>query len=543
MKIKMISLSLLLASSFNLTWAEGISEYEIPFGNKLPVRNIDGTITVNLEDKAFKKVVVTKEFYGVDNKGFSNLPRTQDVSPLNLSKVKFGGNLQSSYNWELNSYYDLYTDLFAYAPTPLDTRLRNVQERFQAEPIVQVNMMGWHPQRNNDGTLSYVRTADAKHAARKIEFLNKDKNLGIKNIAIDNEPFLWESTHGKDSPSADQYIEMFIDYVLSVKDAQSLINGRPNDLKIWGPEMATGWTDWQTNHTDDCVINYALKNPALCSYGENKDFTHFIPYFLYKLSEFENDPLKNPAGYKLLDYLTIHYYPLFRNDFSDQNSIITKYSDNQNIKGMLESVNLWDSPNYINRFDKASPLGGSPNLLQRFQAWIDTYYPQTSLAITEFGIDSVENINYHPIVRPLYLADLVPRLAQFGVQSFIHSFLQGGEGDSSWALINGQNKSPLYYMYSLYSNKFKGDVVVSTKTYGDEVNSYTVISESVVKLFLVNKNTKVHNAAIKFNRLKNNAQEIAEVSLPAWSLTVLEIPTDKSGMIKVYNYGAKEMGL
>lgn len=542
MKIKLISLITLVVSS-SAVFAQGITEYEIPFRNRLPVRNIDGTITINLQNEATKNVVITKDFYGADNKGFANLPRTEDVTPLNLSKIKFGGNLQSSYNWELNSYYDLYTDLFAYAPTPLDVRLRNVQQRFQAEPLVQVNMMGWQPVRNTDGTLSYTRSADATHAARKIEFLNKEKNLNIKNILMDNEPFLWESTHGKYSPSADQYIEMFIDYVVTIKDAQNRINGKPNDLKIWGPEMATGWTDWQTNHADDCVINYALKNPATCSYGANGEFTHFVPYFLAKIAEFEKDANLNPNGYKLLDYLTLHYYPLFRNEFADSNSIISKSFDNQNVAGMLESVNLWDSPNFVNLFDKASPIGSTPNLLSKFKSWADTYYPGAALAVTEFGVDSVENVNYHPIVRPLYLADLVPRLAQFGVQSFIHSFLQGGQGDSSWALVNGQQKSHLYYMYSLYSNKFKGNVMVSNKTYGDEVNSYTVNNGSTINLFLVNKNTKVHNAAIKFSRSESSEQEVAEVSLPAWSLTVLEIPQTETGMIKAYRYGAQEMGL
>lgn len=85
--------------------------------------------------------------------------------------------------------------------------------------------------------------------------------------------------------------------------------------------------------------------------------------------------------------------------------------------------------------------------------------------------------------------------------------------------------------------------MVSNKTYGDEVNSYTVNNGSTINLFLVNKNTKVHNAAIKFSRSESSEQEVAEVSLPAWSLTVLEIPQTESGMIKAYRYGAQEMGL
>lgn len=541
MKIKTITLFILVLFP-TIALSEGITEFDIAFRNRLPVRNIDGTITIDMSAKNSLNVNVSKDFYGADNKGFSGLPATDTVLPLELSKVKFGGNLHSTHNWQLNSYFDIYENIFGVTQIPLDQRLRSVKDRYNTEPLVQVNMMGWQPERQSDNTLAYTRTADASHAGKMITFLNGEKKLGIKNILMGNEPFLWESTHGKYSPSADEYIEMFIDYVVAIKDAQNEINGRPNDLKIWGPEMATGWTGWQTNHPSDCTVNYALTNPVSCRYGADGEFSDFVPYFLSKIQEFEIDKTSNPYNYKMLDFLTIHYYPLFRDEFSDPNSII-KNVEGQNVAGMLESVNLWDSPTYINRFDKASPLGVAPSILPKLQAWKNDYYPSASLAVTEFGIDSVENVNYNPIVRPLYLADLVPRLAQFGTKTFIHSFLQGGANESSWALINGNSKTHLYYMYSLYTQKFKGEVLRSEKTYGDEVNSYSVNNGTTVNLFLVNKNTKVHNAAIKISRGETSAQEIAEVSLPAWSLTVLEIPLNKDGVIKAYRYGAQEMGL
>ncbi len=542
MKLKsrtLITVALGLASA--VVNAEGISTYEIPVNNRLPTRNIDGSVTINLAESEAAQVI-TKSFYGADAMGFAALPKSSLVSPLELSMIKFGGNVHSTYNWKNNTYLDIYSNSFYTVKEGPKTLIEKVRSQYQAEPLFQVNMMGWQPETTSNGGLVYANTADAEHAGDFIRSINGAQGAGLKNIIMGNEPFYWELTHGKYSPSADEYIEKFINYVVAIKDAQKEINNRPGDLKIWGPEIATGWTGWQTNHPNDCVFNYTLKEVATCSYGENGEFKDFIPYFLSKIAEFEQDEVNNPNGYKMLDKLTLHYYPLFREQFSDNDSIITKSLPNQNVDGMLASTNVWDNPSYINSYDRASPLGTSPMILQKFEGWKNTYYPGATLAVTEFGIDSVENIDYHPIVRPLYLADMLPRLAQFGVKNFFHSFLQGGINGSDWALINGQSKSHLYYMYSLYTTKFKGFTLESSKTYGDEVNTYSVKNGNVVTLFVVNKDAKIHNTAVKLSN-SAAAESFTEVSLEPWSLTVFEIPLSEAGTIKVYRYGAKEMGV
>lgn len=521
--------------------AEGISTYEIPVNNRLPTRNIDGFVTIDLLKTEGTKVI-SKDFYGADSMGFAALPKNSLVTPLELSMIKFGGNVHSTYNWENNTYFDLYHNNFYTQTESTKSLLQRVRSQYKAEPLFQVNMMGWQPEGLRRNGFTYTNTADAQHAGDFVRSLNETNKTFLKNIIMDNEPFYWKSTHGKYSPSADEYIERFISYVVALKDAQKEINNRPEYLKIWGPEIATGWTGWQTNHSDDCIFNYALKEVVTCTYGENDEFADFIPYFLSKITEFEQDSIRNPNGYKMLDYLTLHYYPLFREQFDDNGSIITKSIQNQNVAAMLSSVNVWDNISYTNNFDRASPLQTTPMILQKFEQWKNDFYPSAHLAVTEFGIDSVENIGYHPIVRPLYLADLVPRLAQFGVKNFFHSFLQGGQDGSDWALLNGSKKSHLYYIYSLYTNKFKGQGVETSKTYGDEVNAYSVRNANTVTLFVVNKDKKVHNAAIKFANNEMKRDE-TEVSLMPWSLTVLEIPLTESALIKVYRYGAKEMGI
>lgn len=534
------TLILALSLSFSsVAWSQ-ITEFEIPFGNRLPVRNIDGTITVGTDSTSSTPVLVGKEFYGADTHGFSRLPRTSLVAPLKLSRIRLGGNLYDAYNWELNSFFDLYTDRIAYVYSPLERRLRYIKSNYQINPLVQVNMLGWQPDRQvGTDELSYQETASETHAARLLTHLNGEMGLNVRDFALGNEPFLWKYTHGKPLPSADEYIEKFVRYAVALRDAQAALGKDPNAIKIHGPSIATGWIGFQTAHPDDCITDWELPETVSCSYGDGQ-FTEFVPYFVHRLAELENDPVANPQGYKLLDVLTFNYYPLFRTDFTDTESIITKNNGEQNVTGMLEATNVWDNPSYINRHDNASPRGIVPNILEKFKRWSQINKSGLSFGVTEFGIDSLENIGYHPIVRPLYLADFVPRLARSGATLFIHSFLQSGAGPNAWALINQGKESPLYYIYSLYTNHFTGEVVPTQETYADNVNSYAVRQGANTQVFVVNKDARPHNASL---RTSAEGRELAEVNLPAWSLTVFTIPEGENGTIRVRQYGAREMGI
>ncbi len=520
--------------------AQGITTYQIPHGNKVQNGQIDGQVTVDLGSSSVEEVKVTKSFYGADTHGFSELPNANLVTPLQLGHVKFGGSLHSVYNWKLNAYLDKHDGGIFYV-SPLEYRLKYTQKNYKAEPMFQVNMLGWQPDYTQDGKLSFLETANAQHAANAITYINGNRQIGLKNVIMGNEPFISKDVHGIDSPSADEYIAKYIAYAVAMRAAQENITGNPNDIKLWGPEIATGWTTWQTNHPKDCVADYNLPQIMKCSYG-NGQFSEFIPYFLSKLAQAEKDSQANPKHYKLLDYVTFHYYPLFRENFQDTGSIVKNGDGKQDVAGMLESVNLWDSSSYVNNVDHASPMGSNPQLVKKFQNWIKENYPSAKLAVTEFGIDSMDKVAYHPIVRPLYLADLVARLSQSGVNTFVNSFLQSGVVNTSWAMISNDQKTRLYQIYSLYSNNFLGGVARSSDSYGDTVNVYSVKNASGTNVFIVNKDAKPHASTLK---LVNDAsvETTAEIALPAWSLTVVKVPNSRSEKIQVLQYGANEMGI
>ncbi|MGE5084773.1 MAG: glycoside hydrolase family 44 protein [Bacillota bacterium] len=492
----------------------------------------DGNIVVDTNSK--NGIKISKEYYGVDSNGFARLPRPDYIVPLGVGYVKFGGSLHSVYNWDLNMYLDSISGIQT-VYSPLDTRIQYVQDSYKSTPMFQVNMLGRQPAYDSSGNLRMMNTADSVHAANAIKFINGQKALGLKHILMGNEPFLENEVHGVEIPSADEYIDKYIQYALALREAQESISGNSNDIQLWGPELATGWTGWQTTHPHDCTENYKVPGGYSCSYGGGK-FTEFIPYFLSRLAEAERDSKVNPKGYKLLDVLTWHYYPLFRTRFADKDSVIKTPQGQQNVAGMLESVNLWNDVTYINKYDAASPKGITPRVVQRFQGWRNKYYPTALIAVTEFGIDSVININYHPIVRPLYLADLIGRIGSEGVDTFVNSFLQGSRGNDFWGMVVNEERTPLYWVYRMFSNNFLGEIVKTSDSYGDMVNAYAVKTETGTNVMIVNKDVVTHSPSLSLGG------KVSQLTLPPWSLTVVIVPDDGSA-IKTQTYGAKEMGI
>ena len=529
-------LSLALLSLPYTGQGSDVSEFNISFNNKITSEELG---QVNIDILNLNNREIKKSFYGADTNGFSILPAPSLVTPLQLGYVKLGGNLYSMFNWQLDAYYDRYEDQINYVYAPLENRIKLIQDGYNSTPMFQVNMLGWQPNLAPDGNLVVKMTADAEHAADAISYLNGVRKIGLKNILMGNEPFLSLEVHGKAIPSADEYIDKFIKYAIALRSAQEKVSGNSNDIKLWGPEISTGWAGWQTTHPDDCLEDDNVPEKYKCSYGDGR-FSEFMPYFLYRISKFEKDIVANPKKFKMLDYITLHYYPLFRKNFTNRYSTIVDETGKQNIFGMLDSVNVWDSESYINLYDYASPENVQPKIISKFNKWKTEYYPNSKLALTEFGIDSVVDVDYHPIVRPMYLADLIGRLGRAGVDTFINSFLQGGDKGNRWALINGTSKTRLYNIYYLYSNYFLGNILNTDDNLGDKVNAYAVKKDKEINVFLVNKDTQKHTTNLSFKN-GNILNNITQIDLPSWSLTMLRIPEDHSQAIKVYQYGANEM--
>ncbi|HAZ13621.1 MAG: hypothetical protein A2X86_13895 [Bdellovibrionales bacterium GWA2_49_15] len=504
-----------------------------------------GNITLDLKT-AGAKGSISREFYGTQLSPFTPYPSTDAVQKLNLGTIRIGGNLYDTYNWENGLTFlarGTYKKLESY-----EEAINKVRE-YGAEPIMQINLLGQMPVYTN-GRIGMSNAATAQSAAEFIAHVNGELKLNLKHVCLGNEFDQWADTHAdiwpfNDALSADDYINRYIEYAVAVRDAQEKISGNANDIKLWGPEIANSYADWQSgNMKRDCEWT-SIRGVMKCSYG-NGAFDHFLPYFYHRLKNAENDTSINPKGHKLLDYASFHYYPTFRTKVSDPNSIIVDRAGRQMVNEMLESTQLFHASDYVNIHDRGSYMNFKPNLFNRMRAWKNEYYPEAKLVLSEFAVDSLDTTpNYHPIVRPLYMADMIGIAANNGIDNFNRSFLNTYRPRPiPWALLLDNAPTNLGNMYNLFTEYFLGKLLVVEDTFHDKVNSYATVGDTSIALFVVNKSANDRMAKINVNDGATNLTTF-NYTLKPWGMTVFRIPKEKPGAdnIKIIEYGAKEMGI
>lgn len=527
----------------SLVHAYGISEMNNQYDHSED-STIEGKVFVDLNMRGQS---INKQFYGSHLDSSLPTPQKTIMDELRIGKLRIGGNEYDLFNWknkmsarsngtiiQLNGFESIASDL----------------KKLNIDGIFQINLTGYQPELFGK---SYVvkRSFNASSAYDMVKHLNGKLKLNIKDFSLGNEFSIWHETHSvfwdsKDGISADEYIDRYIDYAIAIRKAQKEISGDANSIKIWGPEISSSWLDWNTgNYSKDCSWSN-IPNQVECTYGIEK-FTNFIPYFFYRLSLAEKDKKLNPAGFKLLDYFSIHYYPNFRTKINDPFSVISDSKGNQLIAEMIESTRNLHDPHYINQFDRSSYKNYSPNILGRIKIWIKNYYPNVKLAINEFAVDSDYRSNsYHPIIRPLYMADSIGIFASHGV-SYFNQFILNSEKsfNSPWAMIvNGNEKQNLFFMYKLFSNYFTGVVLRTDDSFGDSLNTYATSDGAFTSLAIVNKNPIEKLVKIYFSN--GTTKKIANYLAPAWSSSILRIdnnPNNQTKLFKAFQFGAKEMGI
>lgn len=491
---------------------------------------------------------LTRDFYGSQVESRAALPPAALVRELQLGRLRMGGNEYDVFNWQTG---------MTVAQNGEFQKLQKIEDlatafkSLNAKGIFQINMTGFQPEWNGNG-YNVVRSFDASAAADMIKHMNGTLRLGLVDFSLGNEFEQWHYTHaniwdGDDGISADDYIDRYIEFAIAIRAAQEEVNGNPNSIKIWGPEFSGSWMDWNTgNFSDDCQWT-DIPAQVACKYGKGK-FTHFIPYFLNRLKLAESDKSVNPNGYKLIDKLAFHYYPSFRKSSGDVNSIHTDSNGRQLVAEMLASTQVLNNPAFVNKLDLSSFKNYSPTIIPRMQGWIGQYYPGLDLVMNEFAFDSdYRTFNYHPIVRPLYLADTIGIMASEGV-SFFNNFILSSPGSSDlpWSLIKqGRFKTHLFHMYKLFTNNFLGRLKLTKDNLGDTLNTYATVSGDELTLIVVNKEPMAQSFDINVSS-NGSEKKLTSYSAPAWSTSVLKLKTNPGLFTRKYQvlrYGAKEMGV
>ena len=529
-----------------------VTEKKLKVGDSITADSFN-EVTIDLT-KVNPNIFVDRKFYGSQVSNFVPHPDPSVVDKLKLGKVRVGGNLFDTFNWKNGLIYipgDVPKKGFSF---------ENFTEYFRSleiDPIIQINMLGMGLEAGQgEGVFrsgfDLKPLADAEFAGELVRHLNGELKLAVKDYSMGNEPEQWMDTHGDIFPleeplSADRYIERYVSYALAMRKAQAKISGNPNDIKLWGPEISDGYYDWQTgNMSNDCEYT-EIRGQISCGYGSEREFDHFIPYFLHRLTQIEADPILNPERYKLLDYLSFHYYPNFRTDIQDANSILKDESGEQKIDQMLEHTEVWDNDNFVNTIDISSYTNFQPAILNRMNQWINENYPDARLALTEFAVDSFDtSFGYHPILRPLYMADLIGKLTRSGVAFFSRAFLSTQDPYKiPWVLIDSKRPTDLYKMYQLFTNNFKGNVIAVEEKSDPMLKSYALMETGApenqkINLVVVNKSRESRPIAISIKMTNGEVKKVLSVEQPAWSASLYQFPS-RGSEVRTLTFGASEM--
>jgi hypothetical protein len=166
---------------------------------------------------------------------------------------------------------------------------------------------------------------------------------GVKYYQLDNEPLGWSNTHRDVQPTTATYatiVQLGQAYAAAVKqvDASALILG-PSDFTLGG---------W---------VGTPSQQGGLWA-GQ---------YYLQQMAKYEQT-----NHLRLLDYFDEHYY----------------FDTSTPAAQLASTRTLWDPTYKGGTWVERNDFNGPMQLIPRFKNWINTYYPGTKLAISEYSIDS-----------------------------------------------------------------------------------------------------------------------------------------------------------
>ena len=343
------------------------------------------------------------------------------LSDLNSPVNRYGGNLTTRYNWQLNAYnhgldwyFESLAESSAVAGEQGDTFISQTKAG-GAQPMLTIPIINYLAKLGaNRGRLASYSIAkygpqtgndsqwfpDAGNGVRKsdgaaitwndpldantpnsvaieqawvqhiVSTWGTAANGGLKYYILDNEHSIWYQTHRDVHPngaSMDEIRQTMIDYAAAIKAVD------PSALVV-GPEEF-GWTGYFYSGKDQQygdVHGWAGPFPDKSSHG-NMDY---LPWLLSQLKSHDT-----ASGTKSLDVFTVHYYPQ-AGEFSDNTSTTMQLLRNKSTRS------LWD-PNYVDQ----SWIGDKVMLIPRIKGWVAQYYPGLPTGITEYNWGAEGHIN------------------------------------------------------------------------------------------------------------------------------------------------------
>lgn len=298
---------------------------------------------------------------------------------LALPMSRWGGNQTTTYNWKHDTYNTgadwFYENISSSTPAslPNGSSVNQFIERSLGagtKPLITMPMLGWvgkrwkgdHPydcafkqsvygaQRSADsqydpdcgngvladGTrITWNDPADIATASGP-EFVQEwvtylvgrygtAANGGVPFYALDNEPMLWNSSHGqlfKHPLSADELRDLAYAYAPAIKAADP-------SAKIFGP-VFWGWCAYFYSAVDNCTNNGTADYQAHGSIP-------LVAWYLQQMQAYEQQ-----HGVRILDYLDLHAYPNAPGVYDNSGALGNRTTQTLRLRSTRQ---LWD-PTY-----------------------------------------------------------------------------------------------------------------------------------------------------------------------------------------------------
>ena len=375
------------------------------------------TLTVNTAEIQH---TISPLIYGV------NFATPEQKTAWNIPINRWGGNAVSRYNWQIDVYNPGNYWFYKNINNPDTGTLPNgssadlfieANRQFNAQSLMLIPSLGWVAKDRSescgfhvdkygpsnkidtegnsgcgDGYLpdsnQFITGNDPSDTSIAVgpEFFRgwiehlvgrfgRARDEGIGYYAVSNEPMIWHHNHRDVHPEPASYDEVFT----KNRDQAVMIKSVDPDAKVMGP----GPWGWYPAHYSGVDAENFLATGRYIDQEAHGNLP-FLAWYLQQMHQFEQE-----NGYRLLDYLDVHYYPQVV-DPDQQKALAVGPAGSADVQAarLRSTAELWD-PHHV----AESWINEPTYFIPLLQGWIDQYYPNTKIAITEYRWGGSEHIN------------------------------------------------------------------------------------------------------------------------------------------------------
>ncbi|SDA22772.1 Glycoside hydrolase family 44 [Ruminococcus sp. YE71] len=427
-----------------------------------------------------------------------------------MKSVRAGGNRYTAYNWENNASNagsDWKNNSDGYFQQSVDESLRDkpgcialqladVCKKKGAYPLMTLQLAGYvAADTNGEVSASEKAPSDRWNKVEMVkgsdftltpdlndgtvymdEFVNylvqtlgDSQNGGIRGYSLDNEPGLWSTTHSRIHPDRTSCAEI-VEKSVTMSKAVKAID--PN-ADIFGPALF-GY---------GAFTNFAGAEDWNIIRADHPEYRWFIDYYLEEMKKAEDE-----CGTRLLDVLDVHFYTEAKGACGER--YCQHYNDPDCVKNKLNATrSMWDDTYTEDSWITDTGAEFLP-ILPALKQSVDTYYPGTKIAITEYDFQGAYDVTGAVMEadalgifaqNEVYCANLFSMDAQYqlaGIDLYTNYDGQGsGFGDTLVSCVSDDIETSTAYAAIDGDNTDVLRVVVTNKSFAETTTANISLGE------------------------------------------------------------------